>query len=165
VSATLFFYELKSNLFFRVDSSIKITFPPQSKKLATSGILSKTKTHAYTQRITVQNNKSKPIVHFTIIDHVPVSENSSINVKLIQPTLPSPGNSDPVEMKKWYGAGNGLWSRWAPLEGNEEELSSAKGEGKIEWRCELQGGKGTTLVTEWQVSAPASEQIVGLNEG
>jgi len=145
-----------------VDNSIKISYPPQSKKLATSGLLSKTKTHAYSQRITVQNNKPKPITNLTIIDHIPVSENANINVKLIKPSLPVWTVSDVSELKKWVGVGNGLWSRWASLEGNEEELSDAKGEGKLEWKCELEAGKQTTLVTEWQVSASANEQIVGL---
>jgi hypothetical protein len=48
------------------------------------------------------------------------------------------------------------------MEGDEEELATAKGEGKLEWTCEIGPSKQTVLVTEWQVSAPSDYQISGL---
>ncbi|EFI27220.1 hypothetical protein CC1G_15048 [Coprinopsis cinerea okayama7 len=79
-----------------VDHSVRITYAPLSKQQSDSGLITKSRVHTFTRRINIQNTKSsKPVANLIIHDHIPVSENALIGVKLISPALqlPAPENS------------------------------------------------------------------------
>jgi hypothetical protein len=54
--------------------------------------LSKSDVYLYTQRITVHNTKPSLVETIKIIDQVPVSEDSIINIKLLSPALQLPSS-------------------------------------------------------------------------
>jgi len=78
-----------------LDPSIKVTYPPVSKKESQSGLLNKQRVRSYTQTIAVHNAKATAIQRLHILDHIPVSEDAEIAVKLITPSLTAPGGAKP----------------------------------------------------------------------
>ncbi|KAL0067403.1 hypothetical protein AAF712_005632 [Marasmius tenuissimus] len=76
-----------------LDQAVRITYHPVSKKATTTGFYSKSATQVYIQRVTVHNTKTAPVSFLKIVDQIPVSEDSSINVKLVKPELKLPTNS------------------------------------------------------------------------
>ncbi|KAJ2925884.1 hypothetical protein H1R20_g11211, partial [Candolleomyces eurysporus] len=76
----------------RIGPSIRVTYHPLAKKLSQSGLMfiSRTRNYVFSQRITVHNTKSLAIDNLTIMDQIPVSEESSITVKLLSPRLSLP---------------------------------------------------------------------------
>ncbi|KAF9258866.1 hypothetical protein L218DRAFT_1004511 [Marasmius fiardii PR-910] len=65
---------------------------PFFKKATTSGFYNKSSSHVYTQRMTVHNTKNISIPLLKVVDQIPVSEDSSISVKLLSPALKLPSN-------------------------------------------------------------------------
>jgi hypothetical protein len=80
----------------RIDPAIRITYHSLAKKLSQSGILSKSKVHNYTRRITIHNTKNSTVEGVKIIDQIPVSEDATITVKLLSPALQLPNFSSPA---------------------------------------------------------------------
>ena len=72
-----------------LDPSIRITYHPRIKQASESGLISKTSSTSFNQRITIHNTKTISVKN---LNHIPVSQVSQISVKLITPslTLPSP---------------------------------------------------------------------------
>ncbi|KAL0070022.1 hypothetical protein AAF712_002919 [Marasmius tenuissimus] len=78
-----------------VDPSVLIAYHPVEKNTSTSGFYNKTTTHAYTQRLTIENTRTNNVPLLKIVDHVPVSNNSQVTVKLLSPALNSSSSSAP----------------------------------------------------------------------
>ncbi|KAJ2918730.1 hypothetical protein MD484_g1671, partial [Candolleomyces efflorescens] len=76
-----------------LDPAIRIIYHPLSKKNSQTGLLSKSDVKLYTQRITVHNTKPTLVETIKIIDQIPVSEDSIINVKLLSPALQLPSSN------------------------------------------------------------------------
>ncbi|KAJ3512382.1 hypothetical protein NMY22_g15349 [Coprinellus aureogranulatus] len=74
----------------RLDPSIRLSTPPQTKNFSTSGLLSKTSLTSFTQRITMHKTTATAIKDLKILARIPVSQDAQINVKLVSPSLPSP---------------------------------------------------------------------------
>ncbi|KAJ2931799.1 hypothetical protein H1R20_g5297, partial [Candolleomyces eurysporus] len=73
-----------------LNRSIRVTYHPLAKKLSESGFMSRTRNYVFSQHITVHNTKSLAIDNLAIVDQIPVSEESSITVKLLSPRLSLP---------------------------------------------------------------------------
>jgi len=73
-----------------LDPAIKVTYHPQTRKLAQTGLLSKTDVYTFTQRIGLHNTKPIAVENVRVLDQIHVSEDAAIGVKLLAPTLPLP---------------------------------------------------------------------------
>ncbi|KAJ3526070.1 hypothetical protein NMY22_g10322 [Coprinellus aureogranulatus] len=153
-----------------LDPSIRVTFPPQIKKSSTSGMLTKTSSTSYTQRISVYNSKSTAINNLEILARIPVSQDSQITVKLISPALPSPtsasaskGATSPSSssIKDFATKVAGAKAQVKVAEGVVAQWysSSSGGEGGRggEWGASGEGWEGA-----WEVSAAKDVVVLGL---
>jgi hypothetical protein len=103
-----------SNPFHSIDPTIRVTYHPRIKKVTQSGFYNRYFHKSFTQRITVHNAKSSAsdisgnTLKIKIIDQVPVSEDSTIGVQLVQPPLVSPGADGKATINSAIGAGGYL---------------------------------------------------------
>ncbi|CAA7265466.1 unnamed protein product [Cyclocybe aegerita] len=170
-----------------LDPSIRITYHPRSKKTSRSGFYNKSTMHSYSQRITVHNTKSSSAgggtddLKIKIIDQVPVSQDSTINVKLVQPSLVLPnaegvgtvssaaGSSEKAKLPPPLKVSSGVVATWD----GADEVSLGQGqvdvdvdalgrEGRLCWICSVAPQSKVGLVLQWEVSAPLRTDITGL---
>ena len=134
--------------------------------------------------MTVHNTKSGAIDNLRVVDQVPVSEEGSIQVRLVNPAglsseLTTGGaggtsgsssssakntNKLGVRVPPPVPVSSGVVAHWAGIDeiNSEENLESLGKDGKINWVCSVpsQGKVGITL--QWEVVAPLSSvDIVG----
>ncbi|TEB24527.1 hypothetical protein FA13DRAFT_1756801 [Coprinellus micaceus] len=147
-----------------LDPSIRITNPPPR------GILTKTSSTSYTQRISVYNTKSMPIDNVKVLARIPVSQDAQITVKLISPSLPSPSSASQS------GTGGSVTSPstssikdFASKIGNgaKQATKVAEGahvgkDGKVQWVCALEAQMKVDLTLHWEVSAAKEVVVIGL---
>lgn len=188
----MFLLSLKKKAFsltkpHRLDPSIRVTYHPRTKKVSQSGFYSKSSTYTFTQRITVHNTKSSGStvtgspdgLKIKVIDQVPISEDSTITVKLIQPLLVLPtaegtgtlssaaGTATVGELKAppSVKVAQGVVATW---DGADEfgrgdvDIEALGKEGRFCWICSVPSQGKIGLVFQWEVSAPASTNISGL---
>jgi hypothetical protein len=165
-----------------IDPTIRITYHPRIKKATQSGFYNRSFVQSYTQRITVHNAKasasgiSGDTLKIKIIDQVPVSEDSTINVKLVQPPLVLPGaNSanDPAGENRLPApvkVSSGVTASWdgadevslGSVGHNEVDIDSLGREGKFCWICSVPPQAKVNVNLQYEVSAPMKTNIVGL---
>ncbi|KAF8989020.1 hypothetical protein BDQ17DRAFT_1434729 [Cyathus striatus] len=97
---------------FWLDSSIRTEYHPVSEKTSNSKFLffpvkAKVTKHTFTQTISVLNMKPYPVSGVKISDHVPVSDDSSISVTLLSPSLPVPGKNE-ADLDKTVSVSSGV---------------------------------------------------------
>lgn len=174
-----------------LDPAIKVTYHPQTKKHSQSGLINKTDVYLYTQRITVHNTKNIDVSNVKLLDHIPISEDVNVNVKLISPALQLPGSGDGGSIRSSKGfslsgskSGDGsssassttkkipapvkmsneVMAKWD--DGNEEEenidVGSLGKDGKVRFVCALPAQAKTNITMQWEVTAPAKTHIYGL---
>ncbi|CAE6440889.1 unnamed protein product [Rhizoctonia solani] len=113
----------------------------------------KQETTKYSQLITIRNNRPTAVTALNILDHVPVSNDSTIKVNVTSPQGLR-GNNKPVEddtneqqREGWVFPQKGVQARWAP--------PSIGGEGAIEWMCTIDAGEGLELKLGWEIHCRA----------
>ncbi|KAH8930448.1 hypothetical protein BT69DRAFT_1255379 [Atractiella rhizophila] len=137
-----------------VDPSIRVTYNPRSIRSSTSGLLSRTKSHLFTQRMVVHNSKASRIT-MVLKDQIPISQDSNLVVKLISPSL----STAEEDKGKWSDCGKNVYARWSVEEGSGE-----KKPGEVEWKIEVQPGQKTAVGYEFEVTAGTGDpRIVGLD--
>lgn len=149
-----------------LDPSIKVTYHPLSKKRTESGFYSKTANYTFVQRIQVYNTKTIAISHVKIIDQVPVSENSDIDVKLVVPALKVPNGTTtkgtPVSLFPAIKLGDGVTAQWEGLDDPDCDIDAVGKDGKLNWVASIPPQKKINLALQWEVSFPAKEKLMGL---
>ncbi|KAH8919060.1 hypothetical protein BT69DRAFT_1353413 [Atractiella rhizophila] len=124
--------------------SMLVTYPPLSKLLSTAGLISKTDMYSYTRTITLQYTKLvAPPTTVLVKDQIPISEDATLTVKLLTPSL------------------SANWKELKPEKGVMSRLGEVEGE--IEWKVTLKGGDTKELKLEWEVGADAGEKVRGLD--
>jgi len=146
-----------------VDPSIRVTYHPRSKKVSQSGFYTKTTNHIFSQRITIFNTKTLPIENLKIIDQVPVSEDSAITVKLVNPALKLPGEVGGVDPKASpLKVASGVIAQWHGADEESVEAAVLGRDGKLDWVCNMLAQEKIGLVLQWEVTAPVKTTITGL---
>ena len=154
-----------------IDRAIRVTYHPRIQKASQSGTVftQKTSNQIYSQRITVQNTKNITVRSLRVRDQIPISENSLINVKLINPPLtasPSPASSSLGKLGSLRGGGSKasldmkVRARWAGADEDTTIEGSGK-DGQLEWLFALQPQQTVNLNLDWEVAAPAGTPIYG----
>ncbi|KAL0070047.1 hypothetical protein AAF712_002944 [Marasmius tenuissimus] len=171
-----------------VDPSVLITYHPVEKNTSTSGFYNKTTTHAYTQRLTIENTRTNNVPLLKIVDHIPVSNNSQITVKLLAPALnnassaPSgstnnrnstvaakkkaPESSLNATIASSVGANmkvaEGVFAQWDGADEKDVDVEALGKNGKMNWLCDVRPQDKVNLGLRWEVSAPVKVQVTGL---
>ncbi|KAJ7922929.1 hypothetical protein B0H13DRAFT_1980864, partial [Mycena leptocephala] len=157
-----------------LDPSIRITYHPVLKTRSQSGFYTKTATHVFAQRIAVHNTKSVPIERLRIVDQIPVSQDAQIEVRLVAPalTLPAEGGGGTSKLSSMantnakapqvMNVGKGVVAQWDGTDEPECDVEALGRERKVNWVCAVPAQGKINLALEWEVTAPASLQVVGL---
>jgi uncharacterized protein (TIGR02231 family) len=80
--------EEEHELGFGVDDSIRVRYALAEEKRSETGIISTSKTDARSYRISVRNQHERPI-QVSVLDQIPVSQNTDITVELTGKSAPS----------------------------------------------------------------------------
>jgi hypothetical protein len=142
-----------------MDPSVKITYHPREKKASRSGYVSKTLNQSFTQRITVQNTKSITLNSLKILDHIPVSQDERVQVKLVQPSLPASGQSS---SRKTVSVGKGIYAQWDGADDDAVVDEMVGTDGKLNWMLQIPPMGTVNLVLEFEVSSVPGLAISGL---
>lgn len=182
---------ISSKLCFRsLDPSIRVTYHPQIKKTSHSGFYNKSSVHTYMQRILVHNTKSAPAgssndtLKIKVVEQVPISEDSMIAVKLLQPPLALPGADgsgsgtisasgadDELKLPAAIKVSSGVVANWdgadeislGSVQGqNDVDIESLGRDGRFCWICSVPYQGKVNLILQWEVSAPLRTDILGL---
>lgn len=166
----------------RLDPSIRLTYHPLAKKTTqTAGFnlfSPKVVTRTYTQRILVHNSKPISVSSVNILDHIPISEDDRIDVKIKSPRLNMPGQAEEKEKNSTLSSATGLKAlskevqvqkgvvaKWDVGNGEDEDEVAAKSlgkDGKVRWVVELAPQEKITLVLNWEVTLAANLRLSGL---
>ncbi|KAF9260039.1 hypothetical protein L218DRAFT_1003125 [Marasmius fiardii PR-910] len=148
-----------------LDPSVRITYHPAIKNTATTGFYNRSRCHSHIQRITVHNMKQLPIKNLKIFDHIPVSENPQVTVKLISPPLKLPGPAVEFGREKAIPSvkiSEGIAVQWAESDEVAADARNLGKDGKICWLCDIPSQGEVELVLQWEVLTPPDAQIIGL---
>jgi hypothetical protein len=158
-----------SLIFSSLDPSIRITYHPVIKKLSQSGFYTKSANYIFSQRITVFNTKSITVERLKIVDQVPISQNSQIEVKLLNPalTLPSAAGAStvkgPAKEPQVKSVSKGVNAQWDGVDEPDCEVESLGLDRKLNWICAVPSQGKINLSLDWEVNvSPANARLVGL---
>jgi hypothetical protein len=148
-----------------LDPSIRITYHPLSKKIYQSGFYQKTSNHIFSQRITVFNTKSTLIEQLKILDQIPVSEDSSITVRLNSPALVVPlanTSKGSIKAPPPVTVSQGVVAQWDGTDDPSFDIEALGKDGKFNWVCSVPSQGKINLLLQWEVTAPTDTHVVGL---
>ena len=177
-----------SDLFNSIDPTIRVTYHPRIKRATQSGFYNKSFIQSYTQRITVHNAKSSAsgidgeTLKIKVIDQAPISEDSTITVKLVQPPLVLPSADGKATVSTSSGVGgearlpvpvkisSGVTASWdgadevslGSVGQNEVDIDSLGRDGRFCWICAMQPQAKVNVNLQYEISAPMKTNIVGL---
>ncbi|KAJ6469143.1 hypothetical protein C8R47DRAFT_1055473 [Mycena vitilis] len=158
-----------------VDPSIRITYHPIIKKLSQTGFYNKSSNYVFSQRITVFNTKGISIDSLKIVDQIPTSQNSQIEVKLVNPALTLPAENAGTGMSsikavpktaaapQVLNVARGIVAQWDGVDEPDCAVESLGLDRKLNWVCSVASQAKINLSLEWEVTvSPASAKVVGL---
>ncbi|KAF5325094.1 hypothetical protein D9619_010017 [Psilocybe cf. subviscida] len=138
------------------DPSVHTSYQTLPPKVSQSGYITTTRTHDITHRVRVHNAKPAPLQGIRVIDHVPVSNDARIVVKVIQPglTVPSMDRTAHATSPDVI-VGEGIVARW--LIDNRHYK-----DGGFEWICDVPANGTVDLVVQCQISSPIDIVLDGV---
>ncbi|RDB15251.1 Protein F37C4.5 [Hypsizygus marmoreus] len=146
-----------------VDPSIRITYHQRTIKASRKGFYSKSNNKMYSQQITIFNTKVTPVSDIKVMDQFPISEDSRIQVKRINPALALPEETDGSPMPTHIS--HGVIAQWDGADEADVDQASFGRNGKFNWVCSLPPQGKIILQLEWEVSAPINENVYGQDPG
>lgn len=158
-----------------LDPAVRITYHPRVEKSSQSGLINKTATKIFTQRVTITNTKLIPIDTLKVIDGIPVSKDARITVKLKSPELSLPGLANTVQ-RSISGSGsirNGVGGNGGSLNGDRGKTKNRPASTKVSSKPLVlaQWHDGENVETDalgqdgrinWVVSELGSMEVVNL---
>ncbi|KAK1235324.1 hypothetical protein PQX77_001452, partial [Marasmius sp. AFHP31] len=147
------------------DPSVRITYHPATKNTTTTGFYNKFRSYAHTQRISIQNAKRIPLRNLKIFDHIPLSENAHVSVKLISPPLKLPGSVVEFGKDKTIPSvkvTEGVTAQWAGSDEPNVDVKMLGKDGKVLWLCDVPAQGNVDLTLQWEVLTPPDAQVFGL---
>lgn len=155
-----------------MDSSIRIIYHPVLKTRSQSGFYNKTATHVFSQRITVHNTKAVAIERLKVVDQIPASQDSQIEVKLVGPALTLAGEgglaigtskrASVVPKPQALNVADGIVAQWDGADEPACDLEALGRDRKLNWICAVPAQGKINFALDWEVSAPANVQVLGL---
>ncbi|KAF9521349.1 hypothetical protein CPB83DRAFT_865550, partial [Crepidotus variabilis] len=163
------------------DPSIVVIYHANEEHFQTSPTTSRSSVHSYTQRITVQNNKSVPLENLKITERVPISDDGGITLELISPalTLPSKSGSPSSSMtSSWQDGrgspsnsnvrerlylGKGVQAQWDKADEDHVDGKEIAKTGKLNWLLDISPMKSVDLVLQFEVMYPSRLSLFGLD--
>ncbi|KAJ6555010.1 hypothetical protein DFH09DRAFT_1365962 [Mycena vulgaris] len=154
-----------------LDPSIRITYHPVIKKLSQSGFYNKSANYVFSQRITVFNTKGVGIERLKIVDQIPTSQNTQIEVKLVSPALTLPADAGagsssvkgPPKAPQVVNVAKGVVAQWDGVDEPDCEVEALGLDRKVNWICAVPAQGKINLALEWEVNvSPANAHVVGL---
>ena len=148
-----------------LDTSIRVTYPPRSTMLSQSGFYNKSRTHAFTQNITVHNTKSVDIENLKITDNIPVSQDANITVNLISPKLTIPLPSTNLGNKAAPSSvivADGVVAQWSDKGDSNLNVNALGKDGRMDWICSIPAHAKINIPLQWEVSTTQKKPIEGL---
>ncbi|KDR73716.1 hypothetical protein GALMADRAFT_251524 [Galerina marginata CBS 339.88] len=151
-----------------LDSSVRVTYYPREEKSSVAGFYQKKVTQSFTQRITILNTKSTAIENLRVIEHVPISEDESVEVKLHKPPLTMPlsgaqitGVASLLNRVHEKGTEN-VTAEWAGVDEEGVDQAALGRDGKFNWLVSIPPQKSVALVAQYDVNYPEGIAIQGL---
>ncbi|KAJ7713008.1 hypothetical protein B0H16DRAFT_1623171 [Mycena metata] len=159
-----------------VDPSIRITYHPVIKNLSQSGFYTKSANYVFSQRVSIFNTKASAIERLKIIDQIPTSQNSQIEVKLVNPALTVPTKDTSAGMNtinlkaaaakatpQIVTVARGVVAQWDGVDEPDCAVETLGLDRKLNWVCSVGAQAKINLTLDWEVSvSPASARIQGL---
>ncbi|KAG5637324.1 hypothetical protein H0H81_004970 [Sphagnurus paluster] len=147
-----------------IDPSIRVTYHPRIKKRSQSGFYSKTATNVFTQNITVFNTKPTTTAErVRIVEQVPVSEDTEIQVALVSPALMIGKDLKSDAATRLVTVAKGVTALWQGADDPEPDVGALGRNGAFNWVCTVPPQTKVNLVLQWEVTAPEKLHVVGLN--
>ncbi|KAJ3504191.1 hypothetical protein NLJ89_g8067 [Agrocybe chaxingu] len=148
-----------------IDPTIRITYHPRSKKINRSGFTRKTCSYLFDQRVTVLNTKGSAVSNLKIQEQVPVSEDSSITVNLLNPSLvlPHVNRKGVLQTAEAVKVMEHVRAEWDGMGEADVEPSLVGKEGRFNWICEVPSQGKLNLTLSWEVACPYGTDIMGLD--
>ncbi|KAJ8700894.1 hypothetical protein PTI98_003874 [Pleurotus ostreatus] len=168
-----------------IDPSIQVTYHPLIKNASRTGFYTKSSKHSYNQRVTIANTKTQPVGNLKVLDRIPVSEDSQITVKLLNPSLSLPSISTSVgtislpsisedtasnktkddpdrPLMPPVKVSSGVAAQWDGADDSQGDITALGKDGKLNWLCSIPPQGTVNLSLQWEVLAPASITVNGL---
>ncbi|KAF9032791.1 hypothetical protein BJ165DRAFT_768589 [Panaeolus papilionaceus] len=149
-----------------VDPAIRIVYHPRSKKVSRSGFPRKTtSTYTFEQRISITNNKADAISGLKILDQVPLSENETIAINMLNPALilSKPSKKGPMKTPEAVTVSQGVVAHWTRADEPETDPSLWGKDGMLNWTCSVPAQGKVNLSLLWEVVCPIDTQVEALD--
>lgn len=159
--------------FLGVDKAVKVTYRPISNVHSERGYFSKTEGVVYKYVTIVKNTKSRPI-SMVVADMLPVSDDTTIKVKLIQPTREEVDRGTAEEAKQKAeqaaraeavarGSGAGAAGAGAGAPAPQSLVTQVKATNNLVWTRPLEPGASVEIPFEYAIEHPSGRNTVTYN--
>ncbi len=163
-----------------IDSSLRVTYHPQEVNNNTTGFYKKSRTETHTQRISIVNTKSIAIENLKVVDLIPLSQDERIEIKLLNPPLPSTAGqpsglqrmmslaSSEKDNYSKKSKGNkirvspGVVALWDGTGDPKMDQDVVGKNGRVRWDVSLRPQETANLVMKFEVSYPEKLSVVDM---
>ncbi len=144
--------------YISLDPAVRISYHPCVEKSSQSGLINKTTTKIFTQRVTITNTKPTPIDTLKVINGIPVSKDARITVKLKNPELSFPSLSTTIQ-RTMSGTGSIRSSIVGSSGSSRDEVGKTKNR-----RLSTKVSSNPSVLAHWHGADDESVQVDALGQ-